>query len=339
MLIQFASSPGAPTPHPFGERVNPLRLRRSRRLTCRMPLPLDGRILQQPRSPEPVEIAPPRVWDERLGQVLPPHARLLSLYADATWAEGPVWWPGERSLIFSDVIGRRTLAWRGDGSIVTVRDRSDFANGNAMDAEGVSSRPSTVAAASAARTRAAPCSSSTSSRADRSTPRTISWWRPTARSGSPTPRTASRTLARDTPAEPALTHQSVYRWHEQEGLRRMIDLDQPNGSPSAATRRRFTSPNPTPTTSPRWWPADGTGRSRRRAHPRDGGCRHPRRLRRGQPRVVVDFERGRVVIVDAAGARLGVIPTPPRRQQLHFRYGRDASLHHRDSDLWVVELT
>ncbi len=31
------------------------------------------------------------------------------------------------------------------------------------------------------------------------------------------------------PADPALPHQSVYRWRDGDGLQRMIDLDQPNG--------------------------------------------------------------------------------------------------------------
>ncbi len=99
-------------------------------------IPIDGRVLQPPREPRVVDVARPRVWDERLAAVLPASSRLLSLYDDATWAEGPVWWPAENAVVFSDVIGRRTLARREDGSIVTVRDRSDFANGNAFDGQG-----------------------------------------------------------------------------------------------------------------------------------------------------------------------------------------------------------
>ena len=64
---------------------------------------LDGQILQSPRSPEPVEVARPRVWDERLAAVLPSSSRLMSLYADATWAEGPVWVRAGSYLLFSDV--------------------------------------------------------------------------------------------------------------------------------------------------------------------------------------------------------------------------------------------
>ncbi|MDF2667033.1 MAG: gluconolactonase [Microbacterium sp.] len=79
---------------------------------------------------------PPRVYDARLRTVLPDHARLLSLYEGASWAEGPVWWPTEDALVFSDVVGRRTLAWRDDGSVVSVVDPSAFANGNAVDGAG-----------------------------------------------------------------------------------------------------------------------------------------------------------------------------------------------------------
>ncbi len=94
---------------------------------------IDGRILQPPRAPRPVEVPPPRVHDPRLRAVLPPDARLLELYAGASWAEGPAWWAEQNALVFSDVIGRRTLAWRNDGSVVSIVDPSAFANGNAVD--------------------------------------------------------------------------------------------------------------------------------------------------------------------------------------------------------------
>ena len=194
-----------------------------------MPLPLDGQILQTPRSPEVVEVSPPRVWDERLAAVLPPTSRLLSLYDDATWAEGPVWWPAEHALIFSDVIGRRTLAWREDGSIVTVRDRSNFANGNAMDAEG-----RLVQAEHGRRGISRTDAGGTELLVDDfegeplNSPNDLvvasdgSIWFTDPTYGISDPREGY-------PADPALPHQSVYRWSEHRGLQRMIDLDQPNG--------------------------------------------------------------------------------------------------------------
>lgn len=304
-----------------------------------MPLPLDGRILQNPRSPEQVDIPPPRVWDERLAAILPSTSRLLSLYADATWAEGPVWWQEEQSLVFSDVIGRRTLARREDGSIVTVRDRSDFANGNAIDAEG--------------RLVQAEHGRRGISRTDaRGTVLLVD-----AYEGEPLNSPNDLVVASDGaiwftdptygisdpregyPADPALPHQSVYRWHESEGLQRMVDLDQPNGLAFSRNEKTLYVAE-----------SNAQGLPRVVACPWDGKVL-------GVPRTFATVDAGipdglavdsrdwlwisseaGVVIVDGEGRRLGVIPTPHVVSNCAFDALEKRLFITGDSDLWMVDL-
>lgn len=304
-----------------------------------MPLPLDGRILQAPRSPEPVEIAPPRVWDDRLAAVLTPTARLTSLYADATWAEGPVWWSEERALVFSDVIGRRTLAWREDGSIVTVRDRSDFANGNAMDAKG-----RLVQAEHGRRGVSRTDARGTELLVDRyegepfNSPNDLvvasdgAIWFTDPTYGISDPREGY-------PADPALRHQSVYRWHDDEGLRRMIDLDQPNGLAFSRDEKTLYVAESNAQGLPRVVACSWDGES----------LDSPRTFATVDAGIpdgfVVDSrdwlwissEAG-VVVVDGAGQRLGVIPTPHVVSNCTFDDDEKRLFITGDSDLWMVEL-
>lgn len=302
-------------------------------------IPLDGQILQSPRSPEPVDVAPPRVWDERLAAVLPSPSRLLSLYADATWAEGPVWWPEERSLIFSDVIGRRTLAWREDGSIVTVRDRSNFANGNAMDAEG--------------RLLQAEHGRRGISRTDENGTELLV----DAFAGEPLNSPNDLVVASDGwiwftdptygisdpregyPADPALPHQSVYRWRDGEELQRMIDLDQPNGLAFSRDEKTLYVAESNAERLPRIVACDWDGETL-------GVPRTFATVDAGIPDgFVVDSrdwlwissEAG-VVIVDETGARLGVIPTPHVVSNCTFDADETRLFITGDSDLWMVEL-
>ncbi|MEX0151253.1 SMP-30/gluconolactonase/LRE family protein [Microbacterium sp. LMI1-1-1.1] len=302
-------------------------------------IPIDGQVLQGPRSPEPVDVAPPRVWDEGLAAVLPPTSRLLSLYADATWAEGPTWWAAESSLVFSDVIGRRTLAWREDGSIVTVRDRSDFANGNTMDAAG--------------RLVQAEHGRRAISRTDGDGTRVLV----DAFEGKPLNSPNDLVVASDGaiwftdptygisdpkegyPADPALDHTSVYRWTEAEGLRRMIDLDAPNGLAFSRDESVLY-----------------VAESRADGLPRIVGCAwNGERL--GAPVTVATVDAGipdglavdsrgwlwisseaGVVIVDDGGRRLGVIPTPHVVSNCTFDADEKRLFITGDSDLWMVEL-
>ncbi len=54
----------------------------------------------------------------------------------AVWAEGPVWLPQQDAVVFSDVKGNRMFRWERNGELSVWRAASNYANGNARDAEG-----------------------------------------------------------------------------------------------------------------------------------------------------------------------------------------------------------
>lgn len=77
-----------------------------------------------------------QIDDRRLAAVLDEHAPLLELYDQLLHSEGPVWQAGQDRLIFSDIPGRRVLAWYEDGRVEVAMDAVPFINGNSIDAEG-----------------------------------------------------------------------------------------------------------------------------------------------------------------------------------------------------------
>jgi gluconolactonase len=74
------------------------------------------------------------------------HPRLLDIVAkDAAFervvsgfdfTEGPIWHPGERSVIFSDILGNTIYRWSAASGLKKLRRHSYMANGNAFDAQG-----------------------------------------------------------------------------------------------------------------------------------------------------------------------------------------------------------
>lgn len=58
------------------------------------------------------------------------------LCSPAIWAEGPVWLPAQRCVVFSDVKGNRMFRWDEQQGVSVFRAESDYANGNALDKEG-----------------------------------------------------------------------------------------------------------------------------------------------------------------------------------------------------------
>jgi gluconolactonase len=62
---------------------------------------------------------------------------LRRLYTGCGWAEGPVWYPAGRYLVWSDIPGDRLLRWdEATGAVGIFRCPSGFANGNTLDWQG-----------------------------------------------------------------------------------------------------------------------------------------------------------------------------------------------------------
>lgn len=52
------------------------------------------------------------------------------------FTEGPIWHPGYKSIIFSDILGNSIYSWRADGGVQKRKRNSYMANGNAYDTQG-----------------------------------------------------------------------------------------------------------------------------------------------------------------------------------------------------------
>ena len=101
------------------------------------PSPRPACRLRRPGPPGAVDGWPGiRIDDERLAAVVDLETPLLVLYDQLLHGEGPVWEPQRQRLIFSDIPGRRVLAWYPDGRVDVAIDAVPFVNGNALDADG-----------------------------------------------------------------------------------------------------------------------------------------------------------------------------------------------------------
>ncbi|WP_432563497.1 SMP-30/gluconolactonase/LRE family protein [Kineococcus sp. SYSU DK003] len=81
-----------------------------------------------------------QILDPRGAALVPAGAVLERLGSGSTWAEGPLWLPQERALIFSDIPGNRILRWDEssgvDGGLTVHRDDVEFTNGRTLDRQG-----------------------------------------------------------------------------------------------------------------------------------------------------------------------------------------------------------
>ncbi|UNO38455.1 SMP-30/gluconolactonase/LRE family protein [Streptomyces sp. MST-110588] len=79
------------------------------------------------------------VRDERFrtGGCASGDVRLERLYSDCRWAEGPLYLPAWRQLIWSDIPNDRLLRWdEASGTVGVFRSPAGYANGNTLDREG-----------------------------------------------------------------------------------------------------------------------------------------------------------------------------------------------------------
>lgn len=76
------------------------------------------------------------VRDERIWDVVEKDVLLEQLVSGFKFLEGPLWHPGERHLIFSDIVGDAMYRWSETDGATVFRQPSHMANGNAYDREG-----------------------------------------------------------------------------------------------------------------------------------------------------------------------------------------------------------
>ncbi|MET7616403.1 SMP-30/gluconolactonase/LRE family protein [Streptomyces sp. NPDC005408] len=73
----------------------------------------------------------------RTGRCTNGDARLEQLHGDCRWAEGPLYLPAWRQLIWSDIPNDRMLRWdEATGAITLFRSPAGHSNGNTLDREG-----------------------------------------------------------------------------------------------------------------------------------------------------------------------------------------------------------
>jgi len=198
-------------------------------------------LLRRPGPPEPVRgTMGVQIDDERLAAVLDRETPLLTLYDQALHSEGPIWQPERERLIFSDIPGRRVMAWYPDGRVEVAIDATPFINGNALDGDGALIHCEHLRRCiSRSDTDGIPRPFITHYEGKRlNTPNDIT----TAKDGTiwfTDPIFGLMMPRQGCLAEPELDHRSVYRYDPATGeLRRMADFDQPNGlffSPDGTT--------------------------------------------------------------------------------------------------------
>jgi gluconolactonase len=74
--------------------------------------------------------------DPAFHRLLRPGAALVRLATGAIWAEGPVWLPGDGSVLWSDIPNDRVLRWHPDGRTETFLDPAEYQNGHTLDLDG-----------------------------------------------------------------------------------------------------------------------------------------------------------------------------------------------------------
>ena len=74
------------------------------------------------------------ILDDRFRQCIRTSARLEQLHGESRWAEGPVYSPAGRYLVWSDIPNDRLLRWdETTGAVGLFRQPASYANGNTLD--------------------------------------------------------------------------------------------------------------------------------------------------------------------------------------------------------------
>lgn len=176
-------------------------------------------------------VDPPVAHDARFAKVLGDGAALLSLYDQALFSEGPVWWPARNQLVWSDIEGRRVMGWSPDGAVDVVLDATAFNNGNAVDGDG---RLLHCEHGRRCISRTDPDGATTvlvthyeGRRLNSPNDLTVG---PDGAIWFTDPPYGIENPKQGCPAQPELDHRSVYRFDPRTGaLARMADLEYPNG--------------------------------------------------------------------------------------------------------------
>ncbi|MEH3144037.1 MAG: SMP-30/gluconolactonase/LRE family protein [Methylobacterium frigidaeris] len=303
-------------------------------------------VLRRPGPPDPVpDSDPPKAFDPRFTDVVPPRARLVSLYDQAVFSEGPVWWPVRNILVWSDIEGRRVLGWHPDGCVRVVIDAAPFINGNTVDRNGdlihcehgnrrlsrttPDGRSSPVVETYERRRFNAP--NDVVCAADGAL------WFTDPAYGLRLPRQGAL-------AESDLGHHSVYRFDPGTGrVRRIVDLGQPNGLAFAPDERMLYVSDTSRTEG-------GDGHT---IHAYSVGDDHSL----GEPRIFAEIEPGvpdgfrvdrrgwiwtssgsGVQVFSADGHRLGLIPTPQTCSNCCFGPGERRLFITAQAHLYAVDL-
>ena len=171
------------------------------------------------------------ILDERFREALGSDSRPLLLFDGARWSEGPAWWPGENALVWSDVENDRILRWSEEEGVSVLREPSFFANGNAVDAGG---RLVHCEHGRRCISRAEP-GGKVVVLVDRYEGRRLNALNdltvaPDGAVWFSDPTFGISNPDQGYPAEPELSHRSVYRFDPSDGtMLRVADFEQPNG--------------------------------------------------------------------------------------------------------------
>ncbi|MBC8330471.1 MAG: SMP-30/gluconolactonase/LRE family protein [Anaerolineae bacterium] len=68
--------------------------------------------------------------------IIPQDAQFERVASGFDFIEGPIWHPGEKTVIFSDILGNSLYRWSAKTGVQTLRRNSYMSNGNAYDQQG-----------------------------------------------------------------------------------------------------------------------------------------------------------------------------------------------------------